>query len=248
MQTFAGKVAVITGAGSGIGRETALQFAAAEAKIVVANRSQSAGEETVRLIRQAGGTADYCRTDVTREDDVRALIEYTVERFGVVDIAVNNAGAEPASRAFLADVSAEEIADNFAVNLFGVFHCMKYEIRQMLKQGGGAIVNVGSIATTIGSPGASTYTASKHAMLGLSRTAALEYVKQGISINIVSPGPVRNEMTARIPNAEEWMAGIPAGRFAENAEIVSAILWLASPGARHVVGQNLVVDGGSTVW
>lgn len=216
MKLFEDKVAVITGAGSGIGREAALEFAAAGARVVVANRSREAGEQTVRQIEQAGGAACYCQTDVVEEGQVRALIEFAVDQYGGVDIAINNAGAEPVRSAFLADISGEEIAANFAVNLFGVFNCMKYEIRQMLKQGGGAIINTGSIATMIGFPGASTYTASKHAMLGLSRTAALEYVKQGISINVVSPGPVRNEMTARMPQAEEWKAGIPAGRFAEN--------------------------------
>lgn len=248
MAQFDGKVAVITGAGSGIGREAALEFARAGARVVVANRNRDAGENTVHQIEQGGGCACYCQTDVSEEAQAQALIDFVVRQYGGVDIAVNNAGAEPASGAFLADISSEEIAGNFAVNLFGVFYCMKYAIRQMLKQGGGVIINTGSIATMIGSPGASSYTASKHAMLGLSRTAALEYVKQGISINVVSPGPVRNEMTARIPNAQEWLAGIPAGRFAENSEIVSAIMWLASPGARHVVGQNIVVDGGTTVW
>jgi NAD(P)-dependent dehydrogenase (short-subunit alcohol dehydrogenase family) len=248
MSTFAGKVVVVTGAGSGIGREAALTFAAAGARVVVANRSREAGEKTVQMIAQAGGIASYCATDVTQEAQAQALIEFAVAQYGSVDIAINNAGAEPMRNAPLAELSLEELQDNVSVNLFGVFNCMKHEIRQMLKQGGGAIINTGSIATIIGSPGSCTYTASKHAMLGLSRTAALEYVKQGISINVLSPGPVRNEMTARMPGSEQWMAGIPAGRFAENSEIVSAILWLASPGARHVVGQNIVVDGGSTVW
>ncbi|MFN8624435.1 MAG: SDR family oxidoreductase [Candidatus Binatia bacterium] len=244
--SFAGKVAVITGAGSGIGRATAVAFAAAGARVVIADVDVAGGEETLASIRAAGGDALFVATDVSDASAVVAMVERTVGAYGRLDCAFNNAGIN------LELVPTEEwdeaIFDRtWSVNTKGMMLCMKYEIRQMLKQGGGAIVNTASVEGLKSIPGDPGYGASKHAVIGLTRVAALQYAKRGIRINAVCPGAVRTALTrpAIAAMGEKGLAGFhPIGRIAEPSEIAAAVLWLCSDGASFVVGHPLSVDGG----
>ncbi|MBI3958526.1 MAG: glucose 1-dehydrogenase [Chloroflexi bacterium] len=248
--SFLHKIALITGAGSGIGRATALAFAAGGAAVVVADVNEAGGQETVELARQAGRDAIFIGADVSRSDEVEALVGETVRRFGRLDIAVNNAGIGGAW-ARTADYPLADWERVLAVNLSGVFYCMQQEIRQMLAQGGGAIVNVASIAGQRALANAPAYTASKHGVIGLTRTAAQEYARQNIRVNAVCPVFTRTplfqgmiEGNARLE--ERLLHNIPVRRFGEPQEIAGAILWLCSDGATFVTGQAVNVDGGLT--
>ena len=248
--SFADKITLITGAGSGIGRATALAFGAAGAAVVVSDVHETGGQETVALVEQAGGEAFFVGADVSRPDEVAALVAETVRRYGRLDIAVNNAGIGGAW-ARTADYPLEDWARVLAVNLSGVFYCMQQELRQMSAQGGGAIVNVASIAGQRALANAPAYTASKHGVIGLTRTAAQEYARQNIRVNAVCPVFTRTPLFQGMIEgndrlAERLVQNIPARRFGEPQEIADAILWLCSDAAGFVTGQALNVDGGLT--
>lgn len=246
-----GKVALVTGGGSGIGRATALAFAREGAKVVVADVVVAGGQETARMITAAGGDATFVQVDVAKAADVEALIKKTVAAYGRLDCAFNNAGIEGEMRARTADASEENWNRVIAINLKGVWLCLKAEIPQMLKQGGGAIVNTASVAGLVGGVGASAYVASKHGVNGLTKTAALEYAKQGIRVNAVCPGGIRTPMLERImgdnPRASEKIAALePVGRLGKPEEIAEAVVWLCSDAASFVTGLPMAVDGAMT--
>ena len=243
-----GKVALVTGAGSGIGRATALVFAREGAKVVVSDIVVEGGEETVQQIKAAGGEAIFVKADVSQAADVEALITQTVETYGRLDCAFNNAGIEGGVKPTI-DCTEEEFGRTIAVNLTGVWLCMKYEIQQMLSQGGGAIVNTASVAGLVGFPGLPDYVASKHGVLGLTKTAALEYAKSGIRVNAVCPGVIQTPMVERgaqlSPGFDELAVSMePVGRFGQPAEIGEAVVWLCSEAASFVTGHPMTVDGG----
>ncbi len=250
MNRFVDKVALVTGGGSGIGRATALKFASEGAAVVIANRSEKAGQETVALIQQAGGKASFYPTDVTKLENVQNLIKYTVDTYGGLHAAFNNAGAED-SQAMTPDQKEDTFDLVMNVNVKGVWYSMKCEIEYMLDNGGGVIVNTASIAGLIGFPGHAPYTASKHAVLGLTKTAALEYAKQGIRINAVCPGaietPMLEDFTGGDSSTIEYMKSLhPIGRLGKPEEIADAVVWLCSHEASFVLGQGITVDGGFT--
>lgn len=246
-----GKVAMVTGAGSGIGRASALAFAKNGAKVVVNDIVAEGAEETVEMIKAAGGEAIFVKADVTQAIEVEALINKTVEIYGRLDYAHNNAGidGEPAP---LADCTIENWDRTIGINLRGVFLCMKYEIPQMVKQGSGAIVNTASIAGLIGTASMPAYNASKHGVVGLTRTAALEYAAAGVRINAVCPGATRTALLENImavmPELLETLeSSHPIGRIAEPEEIANTVVWLCSDEASFVTGHPMVVDGGYSV-
>jgi NAD(P)-dependent dehydrogenase (short-subunit alcohol dehydrogenase family) len=248
---YQGKVAFVTGAGSGIGRAAALAFARAGASVTVADISEQGSRETTRLIEEQGGHALSVRCDVTRTEDVKAALGRTIEAFGRLDFAFNNAGVEQRNAA-IAEFEEDEWNRIMDVNLRGVFLCMKYEIPLMLKQGGGAIVNTSSGAGVIGIKGGAAYAAAKHGLIGLTKSAALDYAAQNIRINTVAPGYIATPMMDRFTGgtAEGWAkitAEEPIGRPGRPEEIASAVVWLCSDAASFVVGHTLVVDGGQTV-
>lgn len=243
-----GKVALVTGGGSGIGQATALIFAREGAKVVVADINVEGGEETVRQIQAAGGDATFVKTDVSKAAEVEALVNKTVQTYGQLDCAFNNAGIEGAAK-FTTECTEEEFDRTIAVNVTGVWLCMKYEIQHMLSHGGGSIVNTASAAGLIGLPSASDYVASKHAVVGLTKTAALEYAKAGIRVNAVCPGAIDTPMIARsaqaIPGFDELAVAMePVGRFGQSSEIGEAVAWLCSDAASFVTGIPMSVDGG----
>ncbi len=243
-----GKVALVTGGGSGIGRASSLAFAREGAKVVVADVMVEGGEETVRMIMETGGEAIFARTDVSKASDVEAMVNCTISTYGRLDCAVNNAGIE-GIMAMTADCTEENWDRIIAINLKGVWLCMKYEIPEMLKQGGGAIVNTASVAALVGFQGLPAYCASKGGIVALTRAAALEYAKAGIRINAVCPGVIRTPMVERVtggkPEAEaQYTALEPIGRMGAPEEIAEAVVWLCSDGASFVTGHPMVVDGG----
>ena len=249
---FTGKVAFVTGAASGIGRATALAFARVGATVAVVDVSEKGTRETVRLIQEQGGRAVALKCDVTRTEDVKTALDKTVEAFGRLDFAFNNAGIEPRKPAPTADYDEQEWNRIIDTDLRGVFLCMKYEIPLMLKQLGGAIVNTSSGAGIIGIKGSPAYTAAKHGVIGLTRAAALDYAAQNIRVNAVCPGyintPMMDRFTGGTPGGRaKVISEEPIGRMGQPEEIANAVLWLCSDAARFVIGHALVVDGGQTV-
>ncbi len=243
-----GKSALVTGGGSGIGRATALAFAQEGAKIVVADQDADGGRETVDLIERGGGQAMFVRADVARAAEVEALVRAAVEAYGRLDCAFNNAGIG-STGVPLQDETEEEWDLVQSVNLKGVWLCMKYEIAQMLTQGGGAIVNTASVAGLAGLRGSTSYVAAKHGVVGLTRTAALELARSNIRVNAVCPGLIRTPLVgrvvARMPGREAMLlASEPVGRYGEPSEIAEAVVWLCSDAASFVTGHPLAVDGG----
>src|SRR5438067_4581348 len=249
---FTGKVALVTGAASGIGRAAALAFAREGASVVAADVSEQGNQETAHLIKEQGGRALAVRCDVTRAEDVKAALAKAVEAFGRLDFAFNNAGIEPKRPAPTADYDEAEWERIIDVDLRGVFLCMKYEIPLILKQGGGAIVNTSSGAGVIGIKGNPAYTAAKHGVIGLTRSAALDYAAQNIRVNAVCPGyidtPMMGRFTGGTPEGRaKVIAEEPVGRMGKPEEIAAAAVWLCSDAAAFIIGHALVIDGGQTV-
>ena len=250
MNNFNGKVVLITGAGNGIGRATALAFAQQGASVVVADISHKDGEETTAQIIQGGGIASFIPCDVTKDQDVEALVAGTLEVYGKLDIAFNNAGIE-IEQSKLAD-GDEAVYDKIMdVNVKGVWRCMKYQIPAMLKQTSSAIVNTASIAGLGAAPKMSIYSASKHAVIGLTKSAAIEYGKKGLRVNAVCPAVIDTEMFRRAtqsdPQKEQYVKGLhPVGRIGQPEEVAAAVLYLCSDLAGFTTGVALPVDGGST--
>lgn len=247
-----GKVALVTGASSGIGRAAAIAFGRAGARVAVAARRADESEATVRLVQDAGGDAKFFATDVRKDDDLAALVERTVEQWGRLDYAFNNAGVN-AELARTADCTARHWDDTIAVNLTGVWLSMKHELRQMQRQRSGAIVNNASTAGIVGMPGGAAYSASKGGVIQLTRTAAVEYAKAGIRVNAVCPGFVRTDILAPHeavnPDLEDWIRKIePMGRLGTVEEIANAVVWLCSDAASFVTGHAMVIDGGLVAW
>lgn len=243
-------VVLITGALTGIGYATALAFAAEHARIVVSGRRDEAGHALAAELRALGAEAEYVRADVRHEEDVRSLVDRTVARFGRLDVAVNNAGTEGVIGP-VTEQTVENYAATFETNVLGTLLSLKYEMRVMLAQGHGSIVNLSSIVGTIALPGASVYAASKHAIEGLTKAAALEAAATGVRVNAVAPGPVETGMLDRVTGGSaEAKAGfigmIPAKRAATPEEIAQTILFLASDKARYITGQSIGLDGGYT--
>lgn len=248
---FTGRVALVTGAAGGIGSATARKFAAAGAQVVAADIDAAGAQATVEHIRAGGGEASAVRVDVADSASVAAMVEFTVRTYGGLDIAHNNAGIVGAG-ANIADMPDDTWQRGIDVMLSGVFYGIKHEVPAMLARGGGAIVNTSSGAGLIGFPGMANYVAAKHGVIGLTKSAALEYIGQGIRINAICPGTARSRMV------DEWMQGSaeaeaqvaalhPIGRIADADEIAEAVLWLASPAASFVVGVAMPVDGGYTI-
>ena len=251
MKEFDGKVALVTGGGSGIGRATALAFAREGARVVIGNRNVQRGEETVQMIRDAGGKASFRRTDVVVAADVKALVDHAMATYGRLDIAFNNAGIEGDMQPTLVDQTEANFDAVMDINVKGVWLSMKYEIPPMLQQGGGAIVNCSSVAGVIGFPGIGIYVASKHAVIGLTKTAALEYSAQGIRINAVNPAVIDTEMVDRLTDGmnmkkDDLTTFHPIGRIGRVEEVAEAVLWLCSSKSSFVTGHSLIIDGGFT--
>jgi NAD(P)-dependent dehydrogenase (short-subunit alcohol dehydrogenase family) len=251
MAAFTGKVAIVTGGSAGIGRATAVAFAREGAKVVVASRRVEEGEETVHLIRQAGSDGLFIKTDVAKAADVRTMVEKTVATYGRLDYAFNNAGVVEPKPGPLVEQTEEAFDQIVNVNVKGVWLSMKYEIPEMLKHGGGAIVNMSSVAGMVGFPGVGIYVASKHAVIGLTKTAALEYSKSGVRVNAVNPAAIETDMLAHVTggNAEamaQMGAMHPIGRIGKPEEVADAVIWLCSDKASFVTGHSLLVDGGLT--
>ncbi len=243
-----GKVAVVTGAGGGIGRAASLIFAREGASVVVADIDVVQGEQTAHLIEQAGGKAIFLKCDVSLAADCEALTNAAVVNFGGLHCAFNNAGVEGAASK-LADATEENFMLNYRVNILGVFLCMKYQIKQMLVQGGGAIVNTASDAGLIGVKNLGQYSAAKHAVIGLTKSAALDYATKSIRINAVCPGPIRTPMLERLFDespriADAMIAAQPVKRLGEPSEIGDAAVYLCSDAASYITGHALPVDGG----
>ncbi|MGH8228804.1 MAG: SDR family NAD(P)-dependent oxidoreductase [Steroidobacteraceae bacterium] len=246
---FEHKSTIVTGGGSGIGRATALAFAAEGARLIVADQNEAAAEETARLAREQGGEAAHVCADVSRTADCAAMVDAAVGRYGRLDVAFNNAGInlQPCK---IADVDEEEWTRILAVNLTGVFLCLKHEIPAMRRTGGGAIVNTASVGGVIGTAGVTAYCATKHGVVGLTKSAALDHIGDGIRINALCPGGTRTEMLAewfKDPEVERRaLSQTPLGRMASPAEIARAVLFLASEEASFLVGHALIADGGLT--
>lgn len=248
---FEGQVALVTGAASGMGLDTARAFARAGAAVTLADVSENALRQAVDEINSAGGKAIGVRCDIADEAQVAAMVERTVAAFGRLDAAYNNAGIQvPASD--VADQSAEDYDRISAINQRGVWACMKHELRQMRKQGSGAIVNCSSIGGVVGGAGIAAYHGTKHGVIGLTRSVALEYAERGIRINAVCPGPIATPMVSDMLDKgmlamDDLLRGLPMKRLGRGDEIADAVLWLCSSGSTFVTGHALLVDGGFTV-
>ncbi len=240
-------VVLITGALSGIGRATAIAFAHEGARIVISGRRDEVGRELVAELREIGAEAEYWRSDVCHEQEVRDLVDKTVARFGRLDIAVNNAGTEGKTGPVTAQ-TAESYAATFDTNVLGVLLSMKHELRVMLPQGSGSIVNVSSAYGSIGAPGSSVYVASKHAVEGMTKSAALEVAETGVRVNVVAPGTTDTGMLTRFTNTDENKAAlvstVPVKRLATPEEIAHVIVFVASADASYMTGASVPVDGG----
>jgi NAD(P)-dependent dehydrogenase (short-subunit alcohol dehydrogenase family) len=250
--TFSGQVVVVTGAAAGIGRATARAFAAEGLKVVAADLDVAGGEGTVQLIREAGGDAVFVRCNVTLESDVRNLMNEVISTYGRLDYAFNNAGIE-IEKGKLADGTLDEFDAIMGVNVKGVWLCMKYQLPLLLAQGGGAIVNTASIAGLGAAPKMSIYAASKHAVIGLTKSAAIEYAKKKIRVNAVCPAVIDTDMFRRAyetdPKKGDFANAMhPVGRIGKVEEIASAVLYLCSDGAAFTTGHSLAVDGGVTAF
>jgi NAD(P)-dependent dehydrogenase (short-subunit alcohol dehydrogenase family) len=248
---FTGKVALVTGASSGMGLATAKAFADAGAAVVLADIREDLVRTEAEKLSAAGQKAIAVRCDVSDDGEVAAMVERTVSEFGRLDAAFNNAGVM-ARIAPTADSTREEWDRVIGVNLRGVWSCMKYELGQMQRQGSGAIVNNASVGALTGNPGIGSYIASKHGVIGLTRTAALEYITHGIRVNAVNPGLIDTQVARDVVSGDEQAyeniaKHVPIARAGRPEEIASAVLWLCSPGASYVVGHALTVDGGMTV-
>jgi NAD(P)-dependent dehydrogenase (short-subunit alcohol dehydrogenase family) len=240
-------VVLITGALTGIGRATALAFAKDGARIVISGRRDEVGQKLVAEIREIGAEAEYWRTDVRHDQDVRDLVDKTVARFGRLDVAVNNAGTE-GSRGLVSEQTAESYAATFDTNVLGVLLSMKHELRVMLPQGSGSIVNVSSAYGSVGAAGASVYVGSKHAVEGMTKSAALEVAGTGVRVNVVAPGTTDTGMLTRFTNTDENKAAlvstVPIKRLATPEEIAHVIVFVASAKASYMTGASIPVDGG----
>jgi NAD(P)-dependent dehydrogenase (short-subunit alcohol dehydrogenase family) len=248
---FTGKVALVTGAASGMGLATARAFAEAGAAVVLADFRQETVEAEAQKLLSAGYRAIAVRCDVSDDAQVEQMVGRAVSEFGRLDAAFNNAGVM-ARIVSTGDSTREEWDRVININLRGVWSCMKYELRQMEKQGSGSIVNNASVGALTGNPGIGSYIASKHGVIGLTRTAALEYVKKGIRVNAVNPGLINTQIARDVVAGNEQAytemeKNVPIGRAGSPEEIAAAVLWLCSPGASYVVGHGLTIDGGLTV-
>ena len=247
MGEFTGKVAVVTGASSGIGRASALFYAREGAQVVVSDINETGGQETVGLIQAAKGEAFFVKTDVATPADCEALVKKTVKKFGRLDFACNNAGIG-GEQNLTADYSVEGWQKVIAINLSGIFYCMKYEIPAMLKTGGGAIVNMASILGQVGFTGAPAYVAAKHGVIGLTKNAAIDYAAKGIRVNSIGPAFIRTPMIASLEENVEalnMLVGLhPMGRLGLPEEVAELVIWLSSRRASFVTGAYYSVDGG----
>ncbi len=241
------KVALVTGGTSGIGRATAIALGAAGAKVVFSGRRDPEGEETAALIHDAGAECLFVQSDVSSEADVKTLVQTAIATYGKLDCAFNNAGIDPQPKP-LHEHSVEDFDKLMSINVRGLFLCMKYEIQQMLTQGSGVIVNNSSVGGLVAFPGVSPYIASKHAVMGLTRSAALDYAKHGIRINAVNPGLIATAMLDRLggDSADGFASTVPMGRLGQVEEIAQAVVFLCSDAASYITGQPLVIDGGYT--
>jgi len=242
-----GKIALVTGGGSGIGRATGLRLAAEGSKVMIADYIPEGGERTVRMIKEAGGEASFVSADVSIAREAEAMVNETMKRYGRIDCAFNNAGIE-GKMANTVECSEEVFDRVIAINLKGVWLCMKYEIQEMLKQGGGSIVNTASIAGLVGFEGLPAYNASKGGVIQLTRTAALEFATKNIRVNCVCPGVIRTPMVERLLDnrgfsEQELTFGEPVGRMGKPEEIAEGVLWLLSGASSFVTGHPLVIDG-----
>jgi NAD(P)-dependent dehydrogenase (short-subunit alcohol dehydrogenase family) len=249
MKRFEDRVALVTGGTSGIGKATALAFAAEGAGVILAGRRENEGAAVVADIRHHGGQGTFVATDVTRDADVRALVASALKSYGQLDVAVNNAGTEGVTRP-ITELGEEDWARTVDVNMKGTWLSMKHEIPAITERGG-AIVNVATIAALVGVPGTTIYAASKAGVIAMTRAAAMEWAGKGLRVNVVSPGAVETDMFERFTGGDErakaeFRAAHPLGRAASVAEIAEAVLWLASDGAAFITGHNLVIDGGYT--
>ena len=242
---FTGKVALVTGGTSGIGKATAIAFARAGAKVVLTGRREKEGAQVVAEIKKLGGDATFVRADVAKDGDVKKMIDFTIDKYGKLDIAFNNAGVEWMGP--LDQATEAEYRRIFDINVWGVLNSMRHEIPAMLKNGGGAIVNTSSVAGHVGLAQVSVYIASKHAVEGLTKSVALEFAKQNIRINAIAPGVIATEMFDRFASDEfrkQIPSIVPVARIGAAEEIAAAVLYLASDAAKFTTGASLVVDGG----
>lgn len=245
MRIYQNKVVIVTGAGSGIGKVTAQAFAKEGASVIVTDINEDGGEKTVTAIKNCAGIATFYKCDVSIENQVKNLIDFTLSTYGRLDCAYNNAGIEEASSSTV-DCKNEEWDKIINTNLKGVWLCMKYEIPAMIKNGGGSIVNCSSIAGLVGFPNAPAYVASKHGVVGLTEAAALEYAKLNVRINSICPGPIKTEMLDRLPKGmeKELTDKDPMGRLGKPEEIAEGVLWMCSDKASYLTGQSIPIDGG----